>query len=277
MESRFGDLCSSLEEVKSDFKDPSAFIQSVLSSSLTSTIFSQFPEIGQFLHLPEIDPGLVRGFDQSIASDVLNDYIREVIKSVKKSDIDKILTDPKLNDFSDEIQKIKFRWLRLNNYIRGLLGIEISENPDLAGENHLYELFVRMDQESRKRIVWGSSYAIGGLCAIGAIIAVPNLPMAIALLTVVGGFNTLVGGASIVSLMSAKQRVRGEVKQLVEEYSQKLDQMYETIQELNDLKKLIEKREGNRYEISYCSHFLSIARGFKCNSQRQDRCSENRP
>ena len=63
LESRFGDLCSSLEEVKSDFKDPSAFIQSVLSSSLTNTIFSQFPEIGQFLHLPEIDPGLVRGFD----------------------------------------------------------------------------------------------------------------------------------------------------------------------------------------------------------------------
>ena len=239
LESRFGDFSSSSKEDQRDFQDPTAFTQSVLSSSLTSTIFSQFPEIGQFLHLPEIDPGLVRGFDKSIASDVLNDYISGVIKAVNKSDIEKILTDPKLNEFSDEIQKIKFRWFRLNNYIRGLLGLEISENRDLVGENYLYELFIRIDQDSRIERKQGLAFVIGGLFL--------SLPLAIPIIWI--------GATEIQKGRLSRKQVESGVSQLVEHYSQKLDQMYETIQKLNDLKKLIEKRE----EIDMKFHTVPIS------------------
>ena len=223
-------------------------------------MFSQFPDIGQFLHLPEMDQGLVREYDKSIANEVLNAYIREVIKAVKRSDIETILTDPKLIEFSDEMQKIKFRWLRLNNYIRGLLGIEISENPDLVGEKYLSELFVRIDQQSRiDRIDGLACLSVFGI-PIGIImvkwLAIEEIQ---AHKHLYEWFVRTERKIEIVSLVSlslallpislilhpkvnlAKQQVENGVTQVVEYYSQQLDQMYEIIQKLNDLKKLIER------------------------------------
>ena len=64
------------------FDDFISFQQSALESSLTKTVFSHsHPEIGQLLHLPEIDPTIVHDFDKKIVERCLNTCIElEVVR-----------------------------------------------------------------------------------------------------------------------------------------------------------------------------------------------------
>ncbi|WP_158024978.1 hypothetical protein, partial [Candidatus Protochlamydia sp. W-9] len=64
-----------LQDYDIKFENLQVFVQSVLESSLINTIFSQSnPEIGQFLHLPEIDPRLVRNYDREIVGRCIKEY-----------------------------------------------------------------------------------------------------------------------------------------------------------------------------------------------------------
>ncbi|WP_158024977.1 hypothetical protein, partial [Candidatus Protochlamydia sp. W-9] len=64
-----------LKDYDIKFENLQVFVQSVLESSLINTIFSQSnPEIGQFLHLPEIDPRLVRNYDREIVGRCIKEY-----------------------------------------------------------------------------------------------------------------------------------------------------------------------------------------------------------
>ena len=74
-----------------ELRDFSTFKRRVLESSLIRTIFSlSNPEIGQFLHLPEIDPTIVRKFDKELIESSIENYTYFIIRTLDVALIDKI-------------------------------------------------------------------------------------------------------------------------------------------------------------------------------------------
>ena len=110
--------------------------ESILATSLINTLFSQSnSEIGQFFHLPEIDPNIVRGYDKKIVGDCIRKCILAVIGKFPISDVKQTLNDIKRDmpkeaanaDIDEVIKSLSY----LKKYILGLLG-NLPKNPEDA-------------------------------------------------------------------------------------------------------------------------------------------------
>ena len=144
-------------------QDVAAFTQKVLDTSLMNTIAP--PEIGQFLHLPEIDPNLVREFDKEIVHDYLRKYKEAVISLLNNDLINKLIDEIEKIASKGKVKNLKDQWIQLRNYIMRLEGIEIPSDPSDAekkwGEiQRTYE--TKIDEIEKKFEV--STLAFIGLC-----------------------------------------------------------------------------------------------------------------
>jgi len=139
LEGRFsGDLKQEImnkEEYYLSFGSFEEFEQEVLESSLINVILSKtHPEIGQFLHLAEIDPRLVKEYDKIIVNDCIKKYQNAIIGTLNISAIRKVLDDPQVKDYAkDEAHALNNQLNLLQKFVMGRLG-SLQEDPQKANE-----------------------------------------------------------------------------------------------------------------------------------------------
>lgn len=98
------------------------FKQNILESSLIFTIFSSsHPEIGHFLHLPEMDLALVRKFDKEVVEHCIKKFSESVIKMLDMSLIELILEDLQKEVPNDKISELKDSFQKVKNHIELLV------------------------------------------------------------------------------------------------------------------------------------------------------------
>ncbi len=134
LEDRFiNDLIKEMNAKKNypvDFRDFQIFVHNVLESSLINAIFLQSnPEIGEFLHLPEIDHKIVRNYGKIIIRNFIKEHMKAIISTLNKSYFDKVLDEmgkmletDKTQDSVEKINELRGKWEGLKKYIVGLLG-----------------------------------------------------------------------------------------------------------------------------------------------------------
>ena len=107
LEKQFKNDLVKVIETKNDYvTEFETFKQNILRSSLVATVFAQSnPEIGQFLHLPEIDPRIVWGYDQRIVSTCIDQHIDYYVGSFNLTFFEKILRQEEGNTTFEQISK----------------------------------------------------------------------------------------------------------------------------------------------------------------------------
>ena len=144
-------------------QDLTAFEQKVLDTSLMNTIAP--PEIGQFLHLPEIDPNLVREFDKKIAHDFFNIYKKALISLLDKDLIDKIINEIEKTISTGKVKNLKDQWVQLQKFIMLFTGIVIPCNPSHAenGWREIQRIYQTKIEEALREKVGVSPRARAGI------------------------------------------------------------------------------------------------------------------
>ena len=202
------------------------FEQSVKESSLISTLFSQsHPEIGTFLHLPEIDPRIVRKYDKHTVKECLDKYKRSVILNLDISLINLALKEMKEIVDPMAISELQSKFTRLKLYVMGLFGVKLNGNENTE------EIEAKWI-EKRKDIA-------SAVSAVGKDYTLPNwlnILMTIPL-GIPKGIHTLVKWYTL------KQVEKEAVKKIIADFSRDLDQMYDILMNLKELELLILKRE----------------------------------
>ena len=202
------------------------FEQSVKESSLIRTLFSlPHPEIGTFLHLPEIDPRIVRNYDKKIVGECLEKYKRWVILTLDISLIKVALT--KMKEVADpmEISELKSKFTKLEKYVMGLLGVELNGNENTE------EIEAKWI-EKRKDIA----------AAVSALEKEYTLPNWInVLITIPLGIPK--GIHTLVKWYAQKQVEKETVKKIIKDCSEELNLIYDMLMKLQELELLIKKRE----------------------------------
>ena len=119
-------LMKELEDKKdyaTEAKEFKIFEQMVLEFSLIKVMVSESnPEIGDLLHLPEIDPTIVQEYDNKIVSKCIKEYINSVIKKIDISLIKKALNQLENKENKKKIDDFKRHLNHLRDYIMGLTG-----------------------------------------------------------------------------------------------------------------------------------------------------------
>lgn len=109
-----------------------AFQQSILDYSLIHTILrAEAPEVGDFLHLPEIDATLVSEFDKDIAEELIKKYMHAIIGSLNIASMNKILNELEKKGY--DVKVLRSQFTKLTDYILGLLGKDsLKDDPKKA-------------------------------------------------------------------------------------------------------------------------------------------------
>ena len=150
LENQFANDLEKVIETKNDyFTDFETFKQAILRSSLIATVFAQSnPEIGHFLHLPEIDPRIVWGYDQRIVSTCIDQHIDYYLGSFNISTFEKILKQVGGNTTFNQVSENFITDLKkLRNFILIHKGIT-TENEQKAEQEWL-----KLQKELRNKIL----------------------------------------------------------------------------------------------------------------------------
>lgn len=112
-------------------KDFEAFDDAVKETSLIATIFSSsHPEIGKFLHLPEMDPQIVQKYDKEIVGDCIQKYMRYFISSLDMHKIKNELEKIKKEAPQDKVVAFEAKLKQARDYILGLRGAECKNDQE---------------------------------------------------------------------------------------------------------------------------------------------------
>ena len=150
LEKQFKNDLEKVIETKNDyFTEFEIFKQNILRSSLIATVFAQSnPEIGQFLHLPEIDPRIVWGYDQRIVSTCIDQHIDYYLGSFNLSTFEKILMQVGGNTTFKQVSKSFIAELKkLRNFILIHKGIPIEDEQKAEQE------WLKLQKELRNKIL----------------------------------------------------------------------------------------------------------------------------
>ena len=150
LENQFANDLEKVIETKNDyFTDFETFKQAILRSSLIATVFAQSnPEIGQFLHLPEIDPRIVWGYDQRIVSTCIDQHIDYYLGSFNLSTFEKILKQVGGNTTFKQISENFITELKkLRNFILIQKGIPIEDEQKAEQE------WLKLQKELRNKVL----------------------------------------------------------------------------------------------------------------------------
>lgn len=225
LEARFEkDLKGRLKTEKVSFKDIETFEREVLESSLVKTVsFRSNPEIGEFLHLPEMDPRIVREFDKKIVVDCFKNYMNWAAGSLNmalvETQIKSVMEGVKTDQLKANANKLKASAERLQKYISGLAGLSLPS-----------------DKEQAKK-VWDPFQQE---CKEAADVAEFQLPAWVRFLR---PFPLL--GPFIASVFEERALAAATVEKknaLLEDACKRLDDVHKTLQQLKSLEKIVEKQ-----------------------------------
>ncbi len=213
-----------------DFEDNKKFRQRVLDTSLIKAITPWAPQIGEFLHLPEMNARLVRGYSRKVVENCIVNYIEGIIAELQISTIQMVLTRfPKYKSS----KQLETETVRLKNYIMGLKGLghllgEKSEEADQEWIN--LEAQLRQAREAAGNSVV-KSFELGSWATLGL-----ALPIGIPL-----GIYKLVG-----YIKSNNARFNAEnqvIEQLIEQALSEVKGLFDQVVQLKEVEKIIMKQE----------------------------------
>ena len=150
LEKQFANDLEKVIETKNDyFTEFEIFKQNILRSSLIATVFAQSnPEIGQFLHLPEIDPRIVWGYDQKVVSTCIDQHIDYYLGSFNLSTFKKIFKQVGGNTTFKQVSKSFIAELKkLRNFILIHKGIPIEDEQKAEQE------WLKFQKELRNKVL----------------------------------------------------------------------------------------------------------------------------
>lgn len=225
------------EDYYSGITDIKEFESQVLESSVTQTILSEsHPEIGCLLHLPEMDPTVVRQFDKKIVGSCIRNVIGVVVKVFDLVFLDNIMKDVGTKASSKTIQNFKGKLDQLKKYIIGLLGLnsqtdkEIRDSWKQIKENYKYEEGVIA--RSSGLPTWAK-----------ALLCLPaGIPYAIFLL---------------VDIKRRAEEIRRLSDETIGQYSAELDELFSVLVGLKEIELTITKQE--EIEKAFVNRLLSIS------------------
>ncbi|MFC2049555.1 hypothetical protein ACFLR2_02645, partial [Chlamydiota bacterium] len=199
------------------FEDFKEFEGSVLESSLIKTIFAESnPEIGRFLHLPEIDPKIVREFDLKIVSDCITKYRKALIQMLDVEAIHVALAEIGEKAAEQRVKEIKDKILRLQKYIMDMSGVQVLNNPGNMQEK------------------WAKLRADFASIVVDTEVTPSWLDMLRPTQLLRYGIDVLIGRKA----REQQQRIN----ELLEQCSKDLDQRYETLLSLKEIEMVIQKQ-----------------------------------
>ena len=211
-------------DYQTEFKDFKAFEQNVMEASLINTIFSQsHPEIGQLLHLPEIDPTLARKYDREIVNSCIRVIMESVIGTLNISLINKIISELGKKAPKGKVESLIKKMNRLRDYVLGLLG-DLPEDKTQADKK------------------W-DAIQIQHKAAIDAIDVKFKLPAWTKILLGIP-LGIPLGIHALMRWNSTSEVKLKAVEETFDTSCLDLDQMYDMLQQLNNIKKIIEKQEA---------------------------------
>ena len=220
------DLINEMKRVEYNDFSFENFARSVKESSLISTLFSQsHPEIGEFLHLPEINPRIVRNYDIKIVKECLDKYKRSVILNLDISLINMALTEMKEIAGPMAILDLQNKFTKLEKYVMGLLGVELN------GDENTEEIEAKWI-EKRKDIA-------AAVSAVEKEYTLPN--WANVLITIPLGIPK--GIHTLAKWNALKQVEKKTIKKIITDCSKELNQMYDMLMKLQELELLIKKQK----------------------------------
>jgi energy-coupling factor transporter ATP-binding protein EcfA2 len=126
-----------------EFESVKDFEESILGTSLVRTIFAQSnPEIGQLLHLPEIDPKIVRAFDFQIVRSCLLKYKAAVVKRIVVTEYQALVnkvSSKMAKKNKETIDQLKNNLSELMRFILSLEGVSL---PSEASESEINKAWI---------------------------------------------------------------------------------------------------------------------------------------
>ena len=160
------------------FEDVIAFERKVLNTSLINTMLSLTnPEIGQFLHLPEFDPHIVREYDTKIVSTCLKQYMEDIISTCNIPFIrDKILTKPEIKDLQ-LTRKLENRFKDLQNFLVMTKLGKIPESKEEADQawHRMQNQYIAAENEVKNRFQLNSFLKVCAFISLGIPIGIYKL------------------------------------------------------------------------------------------------------
>lgn len=209
------------EDYGIEYKNFYTFERSILESSLTKTLKGRSnPEIGRFLHLPQLDPKIVRQYDQEIVDRCITKYMNFVIKTIHISLIDKLCNEKSEIGSKQKIDELQKKITKLKNYVLlSLTGLSFVDDPEKAAEK--WNEIQKKLRDSTLTIqvqlpAWANFFKISNT-AINKIYA------------------WLEGRIQQKAYLQAYD-------DMIDECCTEVDNMYDALQRLNDIKKMIEKQ-----------------------------------
>ncbi|MGR3973266.1 MAG: DUF4116 domain-containing protein, partial [Candidatus Rhabdochlamydia sp.] len=107
-----------------------AFEKNILDTSLINTLLAKtHPEIGEFFHLEEMDPAIVRAYDKRMMKSCIEEYLYEVI--VDLNVLEEVIEKLKSQFKKDRNEKLDKQLTSLKKYI-SMLSLGISMETDEA-------------------------------------------------------------------------------------------------------------------------------------------------
>lgn len=217
---------ASKENYDNQFKSVKDFEQSVLESSLIKTIFSQSnPEIGEFFHLAEMDPSIVRKFDKEIIKDCIEQFVNNVFRKLDMDLINTVRDQFKQIVSETEVENLKNKQLKVQKYILGLSGF-LSQTPkEIEIEwNRMRREQSRTTDNKKKNLqlpAWATVY----------------LRIAIEISNDIDG---LMKPRIIIKQEEIKLWNKANIHKYFDEYPRILDQVYDALIKLKNLESIIE-------------------------------------
>ena len=204
---------------------------------------SSHPEIGEFLHLPEIDPKIVDNFSKRIVVGCIKKIINKVIQTIDITLIEKILENFGGKASSDKKETLKKKQEQVQDYILGLEGI--TANMSEQSSNETWEKLRKEKQTHIETIEQGveDQFQLSALWNF-----VYSIPLGIPLWI----HNS--------SKRAKKMRAIEETfDNFFDQYCQSLDDVYLALVKLKSLEKVIHKKEElNRAAQQFSISFESL-------------------
>ena len=227
LDKRFNEQLIKEIERKDDLYDKSVdvknFEESVLGSSLIKTIFAHSnPEIGELLHLPEINSKIVRGYDIQIVESCIKKCIDAIIQGVDIWDLRALINSIRAAAPNPELKSRKDLEKSLNELLVFVVGLE-AESPNITKEQ-IEKAWVRI-KERHKKI---ASDEVEGKYVLPFWLKIFGIPILI---------NSLVK-------QNAQDRLTGELlEQNIHNACNELDNMLNILTTLKGIEKLIKKQD----------------------------------
>uniref|UniRef100_UPI000B0539E3 hypothetical protein n=1 Tax=Candidatus Protochlamydia sp. W-9 TaxID=1785087 RepID=UPI000B0539E3 len=175
-----------------------------------------------FLHLPEIDPRLVRNYDREIVGRCIKEYIRSILSTLNISFIDTVLKEVEGKVPKKTVGMLEQKVNRLRDYVLGLLGS-----------------FPEDQKKAKER--WATLQE-GHQSAIDSIVEKFKLQTwATVLLCIPSGIPY--GIYTLIRWKELRKEEQKNIRKVIDLCCDELDQIYNALVKLKDLEKIIEKQE----------------------------------